>query len=80
MVKENYHIEYTHSFPFRTSLETLKQDVTKLDGQINKIQTQMKNPNTTADVKNQMKEFLPVYVLRNVISLRNLSTLLYRLF
>jgi hypothetical protein len=44
----------------RTSLDQLKQEITKLDGQITKIQTQMKNPNTTADVKNQMNEFLPV--------------------
>ena len=44
----------------RTSLEVLKADIAKLDGQVTKIQTQLKNPNTKADVKKQMEEFLPV--------------------
>ena len=44
----------------RTSLEVLKADVGKLDGQVTKIQAQLKNPNTKADVKKQMEEFLPV--------------------
>ena len=38
----------------------LKGDVAKLDGQVTKIQGQLKNPNTKADVKKQMEEFLPV--------------------
>ena len=44
----------------RTSLEVLKADIGKLDGQVTKIQAQLKNPNTKADVKKQMEEFLPV--------------------
>ena len=43
----------------RTSIEQLKADIGKLNGEINKIQNQMKNPNTKADVKGQMREFLP---------------------
>ena len=44
----------------RTSLEVLKADIGKLDGQVTKIQAQLRNPNTKADVKKQMEEFLPV--------------------
>ena len=43
----------------KTPLETLASDVSKLDAQISKIQTQMKNPNTKEDVKRQMNAFLP---------------------
>ena len=46
----------------RTPLEVLKADIRKLEGQVAEIQTQLKNPNTKADVKKQMEEFLPVSV------------------
>jgi len=39
--------------------------MTKLANQIEKIQTQMKNPNTKADVKRQMDDFLPVRKMMN---------------
>ena len=44
----------------KTPLETLRADIAKLDSQISKILTQMKNPNTKEDVKRQMNAFLPV--------------------
>ena len=44
----------------RTSLEQLRQEITKLFNQVNKIQNQMKNPKTQKDVQAQMSEFLPV--------------------
>ena len=42
------------------SLEQLRQEITKLFNQVNKIQNQMKKPNTQKDVQAQMCEFLPV--------------------
>ena len=47
-------------FYYRTSLEQLRQEITKLFNQVNKIQNQMKNPKTQKDVQAQMSEFLPV--------------------
>ena len=47
-------------FYLRTSLEQLRQEITKLFNQVNKIQNQMKNPKTQKDVQAQMSEFLPV--------------------
>ena len=47
-------------FHLRTSLEQLRQEITKLFNQVNKIQNQMKNPKTQKDVQAQMSEFLPV--------------------
>lgn len=44
----------------RTPLEQLKMDITKLESQVNKIVTQMKNPNTRDDVRKQMDDFIPV--------------------
>ena len=43
----------------KTPLETLAADIKKLEAQVNKIQTQLKNPNTKADVKRQMDAFIP---------------------
>merc|ERR1719216_329760 len=43
----------------KTSLEQLRQEITKLFNQVNKIQNQMKNPKTQKDVQAQMSEFLP---------------------
>ena len=48
---------------FRTSLEQLRQEITKLFNQVNKIQNQMKNPKTQKDVQAQMSDFLPVSFL-----------------
>ena len=42
----------------KTSVEQLSLEVTQLDKQIKKIANQMNAPNTQADVKNQMSEFL----------------------
>ena len=42
----------------KTSLDQLSIEVTQLDNQIKKIQNQMEAPNTQADVRNQMSEFL----------------------
>ena len=50
----------TFFFVFRTSLEQLRQEITKLFNQVNKIQNQMKNPKTQKDVQAQMSDFLPV--------------------
>ena len=50
----------TFFFDFRTSLEQLRQEITKLFNQVNKIQNQMKNPKTQKDVQAQMSDFLPV--------------------
>ncbi len=44
----------------KTSIEQLGIEITQLYNQINKIQNQMKAPNTQADVRNQMSEFLQV--------------------
>jgi hypothetical protein len=46
----------------KTSLDQLRIEVTQLDNQINKIQNQMKAPNTQADVREQMREFLEVFI------------------
>ena len=48
---------------FRTSIEVLNGDMTKLDSQIKKISKQMEAPNTEKDVVAQMEEFLPVTFL-----------------
>ena len=45
---------------FRTSIEVLNGDMTKLGSQITKISNQMTNKNTEKDVVAQMEEFLPV--------------------
>ena len=44
----------------KTPVEQLSLEVTQLDNQIKKIQTQMSAPNIQADVKNQSREFLQV--------------------
>lgn len=51
---------FSFFFHSRTPLEQLRGDINKLDQQISKIQTQLKNPNTKEDVKRQMNQFLPV--------------------
>ena len=48
---------------FRTSIEVLSGDMSKLDNQIKKITNQMNNINTEKDVVSQMEEFLPVSIV-----------------
>merc|ERR1719297_690280 len=54
----------------KTSIEVLNGDMSKLDSQIKKITTQMANKNTEKDVVAQMEEFLP-YASKELECLKN---------
>ena len=62
-IKEQYNNVSSY---FRTSLSQLRQDITKLFNEVNKIQNQMKNPKTQKDVQAQMSDFLPVSLYNEI--------------